>query len=78
MTIEFTEEEMSIALRYIGIKMKEDRVNMGSPAEVVKWMLRNPLPDAKDVAREYNAAEERERKRRIVILTEELEKLEGN
>jgi hypothetical protein len=69
---------MNTALRYIAIKMREDKVNMGSPGEVVKWMLRNPLPDPKDVAREYDEEVEKERKRRIVILTEELERLEGD
>jgi hypothetical protein len=41
-------------------------------------MILNPLPDHKEVAAEDAVEMEKEKQRRIVLLTEELAKLEGN
>ncbi len=77
MAIELTKEQLDITLRFIVMKMREAKVNIGNPGEVMRYMILNPIPDHEDVVREHDEEMEKERKRRIVILTEELEKLEG-
>jgi hypothetical protein len=76
--IELTDEQMEVTLRYIVAKMQEAKINPSNPMEIVKFMILNPLPDHTEVAREDAEATEKERQRRIVLLTEELAKLEGN
>ena len=76
--IELTEEQMEVTVRYIVGKMRDANVNPGSVMEVVKFMILNPLPSHTEVARADAEATEKEKQRRIVLLTEELAKLEGN
>ena len=78
MAVKLTEEQIQVTLRYLVHTMKEDGVQINNPEQVLRWMILNPIPDHETVAKEATAQEEKERQRRITLLTEELAKLEGN
>ena len=76
--IELTDEQIMVTMRYLVNRMQEEGVQVNNPEQVLRWMILNPIPDHKTVVREYTEREEREKAKRIVILTEELKRLEGN
>lgn len=73
----YTDEQLDAIYRYIAKRFREQKIDARDPANVIKWMLENPLPSAEEVTTEAAAEEAAEKQRRIVALTEELEKLEG-
>ena len=77
MTIELTEEQIQVTLRYLVQRMRDDEVQINNPEQVLRWMILNPIPDHETVAKEATVQEEKEKQRRIVLLTDELAKLEG-
>jgi hypothetical protein len=72
-----TDDQFQLVLKYLGKKMKEDEIAMGNPTAVIRWLLENPLPNLSDVKTEVEAEDAAEKERRIALLTEELERLEG-
>lgn len=78
MAIELTDEQLQVTFRYVGRKMMEDKVSMGNTGEVIKWMILNPLPTREELEAETAVEDEKEKQRRIQLLTEELKRLEGN
>ena len=73
----FTDEELAPIYRYISRRFIEEKVDARNPVEVIKWMLENPLPTPESLATETAREDEEEKQRRIAVLTEELDKLEG-
>ena len=72
-----TDDQFQLILKYFGKKMKEQEIEMGNPTAVIRWILENPLPKLSDVTAEVEAEDAAEKERRIALLTEELERLEG-
>ena len=77
MALELTEEQIGVTMRYLVQKMLDEGVKINNPEQVLRWMILNPIPDQDTVATEAAVQEEAEKQRRIVLLTEELAKLEG-
>ncbi len=78
MALDLTEEQIQVTLRYLVQKMLDEKVEISNPSHVLRWMVLNPIPNQETVATEAAVQEEAEKQRRIVLLTEELAKLEGN
>jgi hypothetical protein len=78
MAIDLTEEQIMVTMRFIVNKMREEEVQINNPEQVLRYMILNPLPDHDTVAAEATKQEEAEKAKRIVLLTEELKRLEGN
>jgi CO dehydrogenase nickel-insertion accessory protein CooC1 len=78
MSIELTEEQIMVTMRFIVNKMREEEIQINNPEQVLRYMILNPLPDHDTVASEDVKQQEREKAKRIALLTEELERLEGN
>ncbi|MCW4026216.1 MAG: hypothetical protein NWE76_01870 [Candidatus Bathyarchaeota archaeon] len=72
-----TDEELEPIYRYISRKFREQQLDARNPTVVIKWMLENPLPSPEEVVEEIKQQEEAEKQRRIAVLREELERLEG-
>jgi hypothetical protein len=77
-SIEMTEEDIQVTMRFIATRMLEDGVQLNNPEQVLRWMILNPLPDAETVAAEEATTREAEKAKRIAALTKELTRLEGN
>ena len=75
--MELTDEEINTTMKYLGGKMIEAKIDVGDPYQVIKFMILNPLPDHMEVIAELRVSEEAAKKRKIVLLHEELAKLEG-
>lgn len=78
MAIELTDDQIMVTMRFLVTKMQEEGVQINNPEQVLRWMILNPVPDPEDVVKEFTAQQEKEKAKRIRILTEELAKLEGN
>ena len=78
MAIELTEDQIMVTMRYLVNKMLEEGVAINNPEQVLRWMILNPVPDPADVVKEFTVQQEKEKAKRIRILTEELAQLEGN
>ena len=78
MTIELTEDQIMVTMRYIVTKMRDEGVEINNPEQVLRYMILNPIPDADTVVTEFTKQQEAEKAKRIRLLTEELAKLEGN
>ena len=78
MAIELTDDQIMVTMRYLVNKMLEEGVTIDNPEQVLRWMILNPVPDPADVVKEFTVQQEKEKAKRIRILTEELAKLEGN
>ena len=78
MAIELTEDQVMVTMRYLVTKMRDEGVAINNPEQVLKWMILNPVPDPADVVKEFTVQQEKEKAKRIRILTEELAQLEGN
>lgn len=72
-----TDEQLAPIYRYCATKFQEQKIDARNPMEVIKWMVENPLPTPEEVRAEHEVEDEAEKQRRIIALTEELEKLEG-
>ncbi len=78
MAIELTDDQIMVTMRYLVNKMLEEGVTIDNPEQVLRWMILNPVPDPADVVKEFTVQQEKEKAKRIRILTEELAQLEGN
>jgi len=78
MAIDLTPEELEIIFQYVARRLRDDGVPIGNVGAVIKWMILNPLPTRKQLLSEQAEAIEKEKERRIKVLTAELERLEGN
>ena len=78
MALDLTEEQIQVTMRYLVNKMVEEGVKINNPEQVLRYMILNPLPDHETVATEFTEQQEAEKAKRIVLLTEELARLEGN
>ena len=78
MALDLTEEQIMVTMRFIVNKMRDENIQLNNPEQVLRYMILNPLPDHETVASEDAAQQEAEKTKRIVLLTEELKRLEGN
>jgi hypothetical protein len=78
MSLKLTEEQIMVTMRFLVTKMRDEDINLNNPEQVLRYMILNPLPDHETVAAEDAAQMEKEKAKRIVLLTEELKRLEGN
>ena len=73
---ELTDEQLATTMKYLAGKMIEAKINFRDPAEVIKYMLTNPLPDHLVVISELRVSQEAAKKRKIELLHKELAQLE--
>ena len=72
-----TELQIEKATDYVTRKMLEDGVNVTDPGAVMRWMIVNPLPTKAEYQAQLAVWEEEEKAARIVVLQEELDRLQG-
>ena len=73
-----TEENIQRAMEYVARKMLSESIDIRDPGVVVRWMIENPLPTKAEYEAEMAVLHEEEKAARIVVLQEELNKLQGS
>jgi hypothetical protein len=72
-----TELQMQKAMDYVVKKMIEDHVDVRDIANVIRWMIDNPLPSKAEYQAQVAAWEEEAKAAKIVALQAQLDRLKG-